>query len=98
MSATQERTRYVGAPVKRREDAALLRGRGTFVDNMAPVGTVTMAVVRSPYAHARVASIDATAARAVSDVAANAGSSRSEILDVSSLAFLCRPFRLAKTG
>ena len=70
MSATQERTTYVGTPVKRREDAALLRGRGTFVDNMAPVGTVTMAVVRSPYAHARVASIDATAARAAEGVVA----------------------------
>jgi carbon-monoxide dehydrogenase large subunit len=70
MSATEERTKYVGAPVKRREDAALLRGRGTFVDNMAPGGTVTMAVVRSPYAHARVASIDATAARAAAGVIA----------------------------
>jgi carbon-monoxide dehydrogenase large subunit len=70
MSATQERTAYIGAPVKRREDAALLRGRGTFVDNMAPVGTVTMAVVRSPYGHARVASIDATAARASKGVIA----------------------------
>ena len=70
MSATEERTRYVGAPVKRREDAALLRGRGTFVDNMSPVGTVTMAVVRSPYAHARVASLDTTAARAAEGVVA----------------------------
>jgi carbon-monoxide dehydrogenase large subunit len=70
MSATQERTRYIGAPIKRREDAALLRGRGTFVDNMAPVGMVAMAVVRSPYAHARVVSIDATAARAAEGVVA----------------------------
>jgi carbon-monoxide dehydrogenase large subunit len=70
MSATQERTRYIGAPIKRREDAALLRGHGTFVDNMAPVGMVAMAVVRSPYAHARVVSIDATAARAAEGVVA----------------------------
>jgi carbon-monoxide dehydrogenase large subunit len=70
MSATQERTKYIGAPIKRREDAALLRGRGTFVDNMAPVGMVAMAVVRSPYAHARVVSIDATAARAAEGVVA----------------------------
>ena len=58
MSATEERTEYIGAPVKRREDAALLTGRGTYVDNMTPAGTVFMSVVRSPYAHARVASID----------------------------------------
>ena len=70
MSATQERTKYIGAPIKRREDAALLRGHGTFVDNMAPAGMVAMAVVRSPYAHARVVSIDATAARAAEGVVA----------------------------
>ena len=40
MSATEERTAYVGFPVKRREDEPLLTGRGTYVDNMAPVGTV----------------------------------------------------------
>jgi aerobic carbon-monoxide dehydrogenase large subunit len=62
MSATEERTAYVGTPVKRREDEALLTGRGTFVDNMAPVGTICMVVVRSPYAHARVTSIDLEAA------------------------------------
>ena len=62
MSATEERTGYIGAPVKRREDAALLTGRGTYVDNMAPAGTVSMVVVRSPYAHARVKSIDTKAA------------------------------------
>ena len=72
MSATQERTKYIGAPIKRREDAALLRGHGTFVDNMAPAGMVAMAVVRSPYAHARVVSIDATAARAAEGVVAAA--------------------------
>src|SRR4029079_17787667 len=65
-----ERAAYIAAPVHGREEAARLRGRGTFVDNMAPVGTVTMAVVRSPYGHARVASIDATAARASQGVIA----------------------------
>ncbi|HET8741823.1 MAG TPA: hypothetical protein VFM41_04320, partial [Gaiella sp.] len=70
MSATEERTAYIGAPVKRREDASLLTGRGTYVDNMAPAGTVTMAVVRSPYAHARVKSIDTSAAREAEGVVA----------------------------
>ena len=70
MSATEERTEYIGAPVKRREDAALLTGCGTYVDNMTPAGTVFMTVVRSPYAHARVASIDLTAARASDGVVA----------------------------
>jgi carbon-monoxide dehydrogenase large subunit len=70
VSATEERTAYIGAPVKRREDAALLTGRGTYVDNMAPVGTVSMVVVRSPYAHARVKSIDAGAAKEADGVVA----------------------------
>ena len=52
MSATA--TRHIGAPLKRKEDDPLLRGRGSFVDNLALPGTVVMAVVRSPYAHARI--------------------------------------------
>ncbi len=59
---------YVGQRVKRREDAPLLTGKGTFVDNMAPAGTLAMFVVRSPYAHARVASIDSAAALALDGV------------------------------
>ena len=70
MSATEERTAYIGSPVKRREDEALLTGRGTYVDNMAPVGTVCMVVVRSPYAHARVTSVDLDAARKAEGVVA----------------------------
>ena len=70
MSATEERTAYIGASVERREDEPLLTGRGTFVDNMAPVGTVFMAVVRSPYAHARIKSIDLDAARSAEGVVA----------------------------
>jgi aerobic carbon-monoxide dehydrogenase large subunit len=70
MSATEEKSAYVGAPVKRREDEPLLTGRGTYVDNMAPVGTVFMAVVRSPFAHARATSIDLTAAKAADGVVA----------------------------
>jgi carbon-monoxide dehydrogenase large subunit len=66
MSATEETTGWVGAAVKRREDEPLLTGRGTFVDNMTPVGTAFMVVVRSPYAHARVTSVDLAPARAAS--------------------------------
>ena len=70
MSATAEKTAYVGSPVKRREDRTLLTGRGTYVDNMTPVGTVSMVVVRSPFAHARVTSISLDAARASEGVVA----------------------------
>ncbi len=68
MSATQ--TRFIGAPVKRKEDDPLLRGRGTYVDNIALPGTVVMVVVRSPYAHARIGSIETAAAKNAEGVVA----------------------------
>ncbi|MFO7572731.1 MAG: molybdopterin cofactor-binding domain-containing protein [Gaiellaceae bacterium] len=60
----------LGTPVKRKEDAALLQGRGTFVENLTLPGTVYMAVVRSPYAHARITSVNLDAARAAEGVVA----------------------------
>ncbi len=68
MSATE--TRFVGAPLKRKEDGPLLHGRGTYVDNIDLPGTVTLAVVRSPYAHARITRIDVAAAQACEGVVA----------------------------
>ena len=62
MSATQ--TWGIGAPLRRKEDDPLLRGRGTYVDNLDLPGTVVMVVVRSPYAHARITSIRTSAAEA----------------------------------
>ena len=54
--------RYFGAPMKRLEDDALLRGAGRFVDDIDLAGAWHAAFVRSPYAHARVGAIDAKAA------------------------------------
>jgi aerobic carbon-monoxide dehydrogenase large subunit len=62
--------RYVGTAVPRKEDAALLTGRGTFIANLTLPGTVHMAVVRSPYAHARINGVDVEAARAAEGVVA----------------------------
>jgi carbon-monoxide dehydrogenase large subunit len=53
---------WVGTRVERREDERLLRGRGTFVDDLHPAGCLHAAVLRSPHAHARILSIDASAA------------------------------------
>ena len=50
--------RYVGGGVLRKEDQRLLTGQGRYVDDLAVAGMVWMAVVRSPYAHARITSID----------------------------------------
>src|SRR5881398_218676 len=56
--------RIVGTPVERKEDLALLTGQAKFVDDMSLPGMVWMAVVRSPYAHARITSVDVTPALA----------------------------------
>ena len=70
MTVTEAAKPYVGSPVKRKEDASLLRGRGTFVDNLTLPGTVYMAVVRSPYAHARIRGVSLDAARSAYGVVA----------------------------
>ena len=54
---------FLGAPVQRREDPALVTGSGRYVDDILPVGTLHLAIVRSPFAHADVTSIDTDAAR-----------------------------------
>ena len=59
-----------GRAVKRVEDAALLAGKGLFVDNVAVDGQTYLAFQRSPYAHARIVSIDADAARTMPGVLA----------------------------
>ena len=43
----------VGAPVRRKEDDALLRGAGHYVADYAPAGSLHAVMVRSPHAHAR---------------------------------------------
>src|SRR4249919_3391175 len=60
----------VGSSVKRKEDASLLLGRGTYVDNLTLPGTVAMVLVRSPYPHARIKSVNLDAARAAEGVVA----------------------------
>jgi carbon-monoxide dehydrogenase large subunit len=62
--------KYFGAAVRRREDPRFLRGEGRFVDDVTLPGLLHAACVRSPYAHARIRSIDATRARAMPGVAA----------------------------
>jgi carbon-monoxide dehydrogenase large subunit len=57
-----------GVSVARVEDLPLVRGTGQFVDDLRIPGTLEAAFVRSPHAHARVNSIDASAARRVSGV------------------------------
>ncbi len=62
--------RQFGARVTRFEDPALLSGRGRYVDDIAPIGVLHACFVRSPLAHAKIRSIDSTAARALPGVQA----------------------------
>jgi aerobic carbon-monoxide dehydrogenase large subunit len=57
-------TRYLGQPVTRNEDPRLLTGQALFVDDVDLHGMLHAAFLRSPYAHARLNRIDASAARA----------------------------------
>jgi aerobic carbon-monoxide dehydrogenase large subunit len=58
----------LGSRVKRVEDPALLRGEGSYVDDIELPFMLHAAVLRSPVAHARIRSVDASAARALDGV------------------------------
>jgi aerobic carbon-monoxide dehydrogenase large subunit len=55
--------RYMGNSVPRKEDPTLLTGHSNFTDDIRLPGMLHMAFLRSPHAHARITSIDASAAR-----------------------------------
>ena len=54
---------YTGQSIKRFEDHRLLTGQGSYVDDIKLPGMLHASVLRSPHAHARIKSIDASAAR-----------------------------------
>jgi len=53
-------SQMIGAKIHRREDPRLVSGEGRYIDDFTRPGTVFLAVVRSPHAHARIKSIDLT--------------------------------------
>ena len=59
---------YTGTPLKRFEDGPLLRGQGSYVDDIQLPNMLYASVVRSIHAHARILSIDASAARSMPGV------------------------------
>ncbi len=62
--------RYVGKPVNRVEDPALVSGTVQFIDNLSLPGMLHCAILRSPHPHARILSVDASAALAAEGVVA----------------------------
>ena len=60
---TEAPERYVGGGVPRKEDPALVTGHANWVDNITLPGMLHATILRSPYAHARITSIDTSAAK-----------------------------------
>jgi len=68
MTTTTNGYTWVGKDVKRREDPSLLMGNAQYVNDVQLSGMLHAAVLRSPYAHARILKIDTSAAKALSGV------------------------------
>ena len=70
MSTIAAAPQFMGVRIRRREDPALITGEGKYTGDLQLEGMAHMAVVRSPYPHARVRSIDSSAAKAMPGVIA----------------------------
>jgi CO/xanthine dehydrogenase Mo-binding subunit len=62
------RKKWVGTPLKRKEDVRFIRGQAEFTDDLNFPGMLHAGFVRSPYAHARIKSIDVSRALALPGV------------------------------
>ncbi len=60
----------VGMPRKRKEDRRLITGRTKWTDNIQLPGMLHVAMVRSPYAHARITNVDVSQAKSADGVIA----------------------------
>jgi carbon-monoxide dehydrogenase large subunit len=61
-------TQLVGSRIKRREDPRLIMGRATYVDDIQIPRMTYAAILRSPYAHARILSTNVDKAKALPGV------------------------------
>ena len=69
VTGLEDQSTLVGRPLLRLEDDRLLRGLGCFVDDVPePAGTLHLAFLPSPHAHARILQMDTTSARAAEGV------------------------------
>ncbi|MGH3105277.1 MAG: xanthine dehydrogenase family protein molybdopterin-binding subunit, partial [Gaiellaceae bacterium] len=70
MAVEEQAGGWLGKSVKRKEDARFLQGRGTYVDDVVLPRMLHMAILRSPFAHARIRSIDTSRAQELDGVVA----------------------------
>jgi aerobic carbon-monoxide dehydrogenase large subunit len=68
MTTEELTTEVLGKPIKRVEDRRLITGKGRYVDDITMSGLAHMAILRSPYAHANIKSIDTSIARSMPGV------------------------------
>src|SRR6185436_17491690 len=66
----EDQLQGMGTSLLRKEDAKFIRGQGQYIDDIKLPGMLFGAIVRSPYAHARIKGIDKSKALAVPGVAA----------------------------
>lgn len=84
---------WIGRDVRRKEDARILTGRGLYVDDVRLPGMLHAAVLRSPFAHARIRSIDVRPALEVPGVVAVlTGRDAAELVEPA-VAFCAEPVR-----
>ncbi len=57
-----KKSKWIGAPLKRKEDVRFITGRGTYIDDVSLPGMLYAAIVRSPYAHAVIERVDVSRA------------------------------------
>ncbi|MBE9374063.1 xanthine dehydrogenase family protein molybdopterin-binding subunit [Saccharopolyspora sp. HNM0983] len=70
MTSLAEPGPELGRARPRKEDARLITGRTRWTDNITPAGTLHLAILRSPVAHARITAIDTEGARGMPGVQA----------------------------
>ena len=62
LTEREQKLQGLGSAMLRREDARFIRGQGTYIDDIKLPGMLFGAIVRSPYAHARITAINKTKA------------------------------------
>jgi carbon-monoxide dehydrogenase large subunit len=70
MATAEAPTKLFGQAIKRREDPRLITGQGSYIDDIKLPGMLHAAILRSPYAHAKINSINTEAAKALPGVVA----------------------------
>src|SRR5918911_1740019 len=70
MAVEEKQAPWLGQSIKRKEDDRFIQGRGRYVDDVELPGMLHMAILRSPFAHARIRSIDTSRAQEIPGVVA----------------------------